>query len=160
MWRQNEKDDEKDEERCRTRNESEARVCGGENILELAGDAEDLLSVVLCMKKLKGETKHRQTCQQSTKRWQSEGVHSMASWELLWVQRVMVVGVGMGDRLVTGVRLWLQGMQIGVWKKTTTVRPFSTKRKEGYESGRLSILELILNLSLKCLTEGSAVFIV
>ena len=32
------------------------RVCG-ENILELAGDAEDLLSVVLCMKKLKGETK-------------------------------------------------------------------------------------------------------
>lgn len=29
----------------------------GENILELAGDAEDLLSVVLCMKKLKGETK-------------------------------------------------------------------------------------------------------
>lgn len=32
MWRQNEKDDEKDEERCRTRNESEARVCrGGEH---------------------------------------------------------------------------------------------------------------------------------
>lgn len=28
-----------------------------ENILELAGDAEDLLSAVLCMKKLKGETK-------------------------------------------------------------------------------------------------------
>lgn len=28
------------------------------------------------------------------------------------MQRVTVVGVGMGDRLVTGVRLWLQGMQI------------------------------------------------
>lgn len=52
----------------RTRNDAgrgmkARRECaGGENILELAGDAEDLLSVVLCMKKLKGETKHRQTC--------------------------------------------------------------------------------------------------
>lgn len=38
-------------------NESKAKECAGRNILELAGDAEDLLSVVLCMKKLKGETK-------------------------------------------------------------------------------------------------------
>lgn len=37
---------------------SEARVCG-ENILALAGSAEDLLSVAQCMKKLKGETKSR-----------------------------------------------------------------------------------------------------
>lgn len=29
----------------------------GENILELAGGAKDVLSVELCMKKLKGETK-------------------------------------------------------------------------------------------------------
>lgn len=31
--------------------------CAGGNILELAGGAKDVLSVELCMKKLKGETK-------------------------------------------------------------------------------------------------------
>lgn len=41
---------------AKTESESKARVCRG-NILKLAGGAEDLLSVVLCMKKLKGETK-------------------------------------------------------------------------------------------------------
>lgn len=47
-----------------SRNSKDARYrmkarqeCAGGNILELAGDAEDLLSEVLCMKKLKGETK-------------------------------------------------------------------------------------------------------
>jgi len=57
----------------RKRNDTSYRVkarqeCAGRNILELAGDAEDLLSVVLCMKKTERRNKKQTTCQQSTER--------------------------------------------------------------------------------------------
>lgn len=90
------------------------RECAGENILELAGGAEDLLSVVLCMKKLKGETK---TDNMPTVNKEDDRVKAYTAWHhgscccecsewsVLWRGQSWT-----GEE--TGVRAWLEGMQI------------------------------------------------
>lgn len=91
----------------------------GENILELAGDAEDLLSVVLCMKKLKGETKNRQhaNSQQRDDRVKAYTQHGIMGAAASAVSEVCCGAGGAGDGLETGVRSWLEGMQIDIFKK-------------------------------------------
>lgn len=85
----------------------------GENILELAGDAEDLLSVVLCMKKLKGETKNRQhaNSQQRDDRVKAYTQHGIMGAAASAVSEVCC---GAGDGLE---RSWLEGMQIDIYLK-------------------------------------------
>lgn len=57
----------------------------GENILEPAGDAEDVFIVELCMKKLKGENKTRQ---HANSQQRNDRVKEYAAWHhgsILWV---------------------------------------------------------------------------
>lgn len=61
----------------------------GKNILELAGDAEDVLIVELCMKKLKGENKTRQ---HANSQQRDDRVKEHAAWHhgsILWVTCVV-----------------------------------------------------------------------
>lgn len=95
----------------------------GENILELAGDAEDLLSVVLCMKKLKGETKtdNMPTVNKEMTEWRhtQHGIMGAAVSEVC-------SGEGRaGDGLETEVRSWLDSMQIDILKSAAI---FTNKR--------------------------------
>lgn len=122
-WQENEKEDEKEEQWCKIQNESKARVCG-ENILELAGDAEDLLSVVLCMKKLKGETKtdNMPTVNKEVTEWRhtQRGIRA-------------AVSAVSEDGLKTGIRSWLEGMQIDT-ERTKSAAIFHNQQRED-ESG-------------------------
>lgn len=72
---------------ARYKMKSKARVCG-ENILELAGGWRRPPQCRTMHEKTERRNKKQITCQQSTKRWQSEDIHSMASCVLLWVQWV------------------------------------------------------------------------
>lgn len=100
----------------------------GENILELAGDAEDLLSVVLCMKKLKGETKtdNMPTVNKEMTEWRhtQHGIMGAAVSEVC-------SGEGRaGDGLERGVRSWLDSMQIDILKSAAI---FINKRKRWWK---------------------------
>lgn len=83
----------------------------GENILELAGDAEDLLSVVLCMKKTERKNKNRQ---HANSQQRDDRVKVCAAWQR------GAEGRG-GDGLETEVRSWRESMQ--------TVAHFIAKRR-------------------------------
>lgn len=64
------------------------RSVQGENILEVAGDAEDVLNVELCMKKLKGENKTRQ---HANSQQRDDRVKENAAWHHGSILRVTCV---------------------------------------------------------------------
>lgn len=109
-WRQNEEENEKEERRCRTQNESKARVCGGRTYWNWQG-MQRTSSVWYCAWKNwkeKQKTDNMPTVNKEMR--QSEGIHSLTSWG--WGVGWCCGEGGAGDGPETGVRSWLEGMQI------------------------------------------------
>lgn len=109
-WRQNEKEDEKEEQRCRTQNESKARVCGGRTYWNWQG-MQRTSSVWYCAWKNwkeKQKTDNMPTVNKEMKEWRHTQPDIMGGRGVGWCCREG----GAGDGLETGVRSWLEGMQI------------------------------------------------
>lgn len=106
--------------------------------------------------KTERRNKKQTTCQQSTKRWQSEGIHSMASWEAV-LSAVCGGEERAGDGLETGVRSWLDGMQMKTHKNKCG--HFDDKKKMWAEVSWVKLflkteIEMLPTLSDTCYIRG------